>query len=157
MRGTLKPFVHATSPARALRVSGLYVGDHYLADHDKSRAIADVFWEQHYVAGAFEYLTRTDRQAGTALATTGHGWAIWTTPRTGTGWELLVRYERFTPDERVPDATRTHGVYGVTYWFPQQHHGSTALMLDYERVVYGHFVPAQPTIGRVALHALVDF
>jgi hypothetical protein len=87
----------------------------------------------------------------------GRGFSIWATPKSTTGWEALLRYDRLKPNASINDTARNRTILGVSYWFPHQGSVSTALLLDYDGQTFDNFTPALPAQKKIAVHALVSF
>jgi hypothetical protein len=157
LRGTLRPFATAPSlVARGLRVTGFYDADHYVQDGERRRAIFNSTFEHRYFNAGFDYLDEKDQTLPTAALIHGRGWSFYVTPffkEKGNGPELLIRYDRITPNVGV-DATRERTIAGFAYWFP--HPGGTAtacLLLDFEQVKF----TGSATVQKIILHGLINF
>lgn len=155
IRGTLRPLpTHAV--LRGLRLTGFYDADAYVKNADRRRADLLATFEHPFVNAGFEYLTTKDRTSVTKSTLDGKGWSIWATPKTGIGWEALLRYDRFEPD-KTTNRLRERKIGGVAYWFPHQGNVSTALLFDVDDATFSHFPSPQPTQRRFAVHGLVNF
>ncbi len=154
-RVTLRPLPRQTL-VHGLRVTGFWDADAYVGNADRRRAIASITFEHPHVNAAFDYLAATDRTSASRDETKARGWSVWATPRTGRGWEGLLRYDALTPNTAGP-ARKHRTIAGLAYWFPHQGTVSTALMLDLDATTFEHYAPAEATDKRLAVHALVSF
>jgi hypothetical protein len=158
VRGTVRPFAASTMTAlRGLRVHGFFDGDHYVKDGPRRRGLASVTFEHPRLNAGFDFLSTADRTSVTRAEVGAHGFSVWATPRSSTGWEALLRYDHLTPDTNRSNETRSRTIVGAAYWFPHQGTVSSALLLDYDGQTFQNVVPAQPKQQRVAVHALVSF
>jgi hypothetical protein len=142
---------------RGLRVHGFYDADSYVTHGDRRRADLSATFEHALLNAGVEYLDTVDRTSAAAREIRGHGYSVWATPRSRTGWEALLRYDHMTPDTAAADQVRTRTIVGAAYWFPHQGTVSAALLLDYDGQTFHHFATALPDQKRVAVHALVNF
>ncbi len=162
VRATVRPFPNGAARIRGLRASIFYDGDHYIKNAERTRLIAGLTYEHRHVHAGFEFLDAHDQQSATrpALLTNveGRGFSVWATPRSGSGWEVLLRYDRLTPNRtQFTDRTRSRTIVGVAYWFPHQGAVSSALMFDYDGQGLGNATPPTPGQSRVGVHGLVSF
>ena len=157
VRGSIRPFARGEPRLRGLRVTGFYLGDHYIRNAERTRAVGQVTYESTYVNAGFDAIDARDRTSVTTAGVDARGWSFWATPKTTTGWELLLRYDHLAPDARVGDQVRTRTIAGVAYWFPRQGNVSSAMMFDYDGQTFNNFAPAQPKQTKVAVHALINF
>ncbi|PWT85784.1 MAG: hypothetical protein C5B57_02315 [Blastocatellia bacterium] len=157
VRGTLRPFARATPILRGLRLTGFYVGDHYIKDAERTRAVAQATFEQLYINAGFDYIHAHDQTSITKPNIEANGWSFWLTPKSPIGWEALIRYDHLIPNTEFESQTRSRKIFGVAYWFPHQGNVSAALMLDYDGQTFDNFTPAQPSQKKLAVHALVNF
>jgi hypothetical protein len=92
------------------------------------------------------------------LTVNSNGWSAWATPffqEKGNGFEALLRYDHYEPNEAALTKTiRKREIAGISYWFPHPGGNATAaLLLDFERVrQFG-----TPTQQRYTLHGLISF
>lgn len=157
-RASVRPFAKSSMTVLGgLRAHGFFNGDHYVRDGARRRALGGFTFEHAHVNAGFDYLSTTDRTSATKPETSGHGYSIWATPKSPTGWEALLRYDHLTPDADAESQTRTRTILGVAYWFPHQGNVSAALLLDYDGQTFHESSPAQPKQQRVAVHGLVSF
>ena len=174
VRGTIRPLASTGSLlARGLRVTAFYDADHYIANAERKRFVANAILEHtHFIAG-YDYLQGKDRTCiGTSCqpsannsASDSKGWSFWLTPflkEKGDGWEGLVRIDRFKPDSTNFNAREKQRVIGgVAYWFPHPGGASTAaLLLDFEQLKFDGFpttAAANATQQRIAVHGLINF
>jgi hypothetical protein len=157
IRGTVRPFAHNAPLLRGLRVTGFYFGDHYIKDAERTRAVGQVTYESTYLNAGFDAIDAKDQTSITKVDIEAKGWSVWATPKSPTGWELLLRYDHLAPDARSADQVRKRTIAGVAYWFPHQGAVSSALLLDYDGQTFDNFAPAQPRQTKVAVHALINF
>jgi hypothetical protein len=160
VRATVRPFAGRVPALVGLRAHVFYDSDNYVRDAERQRLIAAVTYEHRHVNAGFEYLDTGDRTSASTAArrVDGKGYSIWATPKQApTGWEALLRYDRFVPDSALDSQRRSRTIVGVAYWFPHQGAVSAAVMLDYDGQAFDNFTPAPPRQQRVAVHALVNF
>jgi hypothetical protein len=158
VRGTVRPFAQSSATAlRGVRAHVFYDGDEYVRDAPRRRLVGSVTLEHRFLHAGFEYLDASDQTSVTRAEVDSRGFSIWATPRSPSGWELLLRYDRLTPDTDFDQQTRSRTIAGIAYWFPHQGTVSSALLLDYDRQSFANAVPAQPKQERIAVHALVSF
>jgi hypothetical protein len=157
VRGTVRPFTHAeTTTLQGLRATVFYDLDAYVQDGPRRRFIGSMSFEHPRLNAAFEYLATTDRRLAALPGTNGRGFSIWATPRSPSGWEVLLRYDHLRPDTSM-DGTRSRTIVGMAYWFPLQGSLATAFMVDYDGQTFGHGTPEPPADRRVAVHGLLNF
>lgn len=156
LRATIRPM-----PSRALlhglRLTAFWDRDAYVKNADRRRAIAAVTFEHPRLNAGFNYLAAKDRTSAAATAIYGRGWSAFVTPRTAWGWEGLLRFDHLQPSKVLPAQTKNRAIAGIAYWFPHQGAVASALLLDIDNVTSKGFTPAQPTVRKIALHALVSF
>jgi hypothetical protein len=157
IRGTVRPFAQGAPVLRGLRLTGYYVGDDYVKNAERMRAVGQVTFEHKFVNAGFDAIDAKDQTAVTKADIEAKGWSFWVTPRSTIGWELLLRYDHMVPDQRALDQTRQRTIVGVAYWFPHSGNITSSLLLDYDGQTFSHFVPAQPDQKKIALHALINF
>lgn len=157
IRGTVRPLPSGTAVLRGLRAHLFYVGDHYVKDADRNRFIGAVTFEHAFLNAGFDYLKTADQTSVTRARGEGSGYSIWATPRSPSGWEALLRYDRMKPNTRLDAQIRTRKILGVAYWFRHQGNVSSALLLDYDSANFDSFTPFDPRQTRVAVHGLVSF
>jgi hypothetical protein len=162
IRGTFRPMPGGSLAAKGLRITGFYVGDHYVSDAPRTRAVGNVTYEHKHFNAGFDYLSTTDQTLPTNVKVDAKGWSVWGTPffkEKGNGPELLLRYDNFQPDTTL-DQHRDRTIAGFSYWFPHPGGNATAaLLLDYEQVNFKGFpaTPANATQKRLAVHGLINF
>lgn len=158
LRGTVRPFAKSPIAALAgLRAHGFINADHYVKDGERQRALGSLTFEHAHLNAGFDYLKATDRTSAARPETNSHGYSIWATPKSPTGWEALLRYDHLTPDTAQDSQVRSRAILGVAYWFPHQGNVSAALLLDYDGQTFHDFTPAQPKQQRIGVHGLVSF
>ncbi len=158
LRATMRPFARGLMALRGIRASVFYDADSYVKSARRDRLIAALNFEQRLVNAGFEYLNATDQTSATRAAEVeGHGYSIWATPKSAKGVEALLRYDHLTPNITLDPQVRNRAILGVAYWFPHEGNVSSALMLDYDRQTFNHFIPALPTQSKVAVHGLISF
>ena len=155
IRGSVRP-VPAHAVLRGLRLTGFYDKDAYVRNAERQRAIAAVTFEHKYVNAAFDYMAATDQVRAGAAEVDARGYSAWVTPRTATGWEGLLRYDRLEPDT-TRDARKSRTIAGISYWFPTAGSATTALLFNVEQVTYRRFAPSRPDERRFGAHLLVNF
>lgn len=158
IRGTVRPFAKSSMNALGgIRAHAVFDGDHYVRDGARRRALGGLTFEHTYLNAGFDYLNAADRTTVTKPEVESHGYSVWATPRSPTGWEALLRYDRITPDAAEASQTRTRAILGVAYWFPHQGNVSAALLVDYDGQTFHNVSPQLPKQQRVAVHGLVSF
>jgi len=155
VRGTLRPAPKA-SVLRGLRLTGFYDADAYVKNADKKRGIFAATFEHPYLNASFEHMGTKDQTSITKITLDGKGWSVWANPKSPKGFEALLRFDHFEPDDNNR-SKRERQIFGISYWFPHQGNVSTALMLDYDNATFRNFTPSQPTQTKIALHGLVNF
>ncbi len=134
IRGTLRPFPKA-GVAKGLRLTAFYDNDSPVKNAARNRFVAAGTFEHKYVNLGVDYLDAKDRLSATKAEVKANGWTVWATPRTGTGWEALLRYDHFKPNKDV-DAVKTRFLGGVAYWLKVKAPLAASILLDYEEVKY---------------------
>ena len=157
VRGTLRPFAAGAPILRGLRLTGFYLGDNYIKDSERERAVFQVTFEHKYISAGYDYIDAHDQTAIAARDVEAKGWSFWLTPKSSTGWEALIRYDHLKPDTSVDAQVRSRTIIGAAYWFPHQGSVSSALLIDYDGQTFDNFTPAQPAQRKIAVHALVNF
>ena len=102
IRGTFRPFPGGNLEAKGLRITGFYIGDHYVPGGPRTRAVGNVTYEHKHFNAGFDYLSaaRPDADPRTSRSTP-KGWSVWGTPffkEKGNGPEMLLRYDHYQPD-----------------------------------------------------------
>jgi hypothetical protein len=156
IRGSIRPLPRG-SVWQGLRGHVFYDADHYVKSADRLRFVVSATFEHRYVNAGFDYLRTRDRTSAGAAEVDGEGFSIWATPRSPTGWEALLRYDRFEPNSGVDRSVRARTIAGVAYWFPHQGNVATAVLLDYDGQTFDHFTTPRPSENKVAVHALMSF
>jgi hypothetical protein len=157
IRGTVRPFARNAPALRGLRVTGYYVGDHYVTNAERTRVVGQATYESKYLNAGFDAIKAHDQTSVTKPDVEATGWSFWLTPRSSIGWEALIRYDHLKPDTRAAAQTRQRTILGVAYWFREAGSVQSALLLDYDGQTFSNFVPDQPSQKKVALHALFAF
>ena len=157
IRGSLRPFARNAPLLRGLRLTGYYVGDNYVKDAERTRAVGQVTYESRYLNGGFDAIKAHDQTSVTKPDIGASGWSFWLTPRSKIGWEALIRYDQLTPDTRFDTQVRKRTILGVAYWFREMGSVQSALLVDYDGQKFSNFTPPLPTQKKIALHALFNF
>ena len=170
IRGTLRPFPYGNLP-RGLRLTVFYAGDHPVQNAQRRRTIALVTFEHRFLTMAGSYLDAVDQATPAASRVPARGTSFWMTPRLPLGpppvappagmvrasLEGLFRYDWIEPN-RDRQGAKQRWIAGVAYWPAMRSFSySAAFLLDYERVDYADFAPAQPNERRLAVHMMVAF
>ncbi len=155
IRGTVRP-VPKAKVLRGLRFTGFFDGDDYVKNGEKQRSIFATTFEHPYVNLSFEYMATKDQTSSLKSVTDGKGWSFWANPKTTKGWEALLRFDHFEPDDNTSQK-RERQIVGIWYWFPHQGNVATALLLDYDNATFKNFTPAQATQTKIAVHGLVSY
>jgi hypothetical protein len=157
IRGTLRPFARSAPLMRGLRVTGYYVGDHYVKDAPRTRAVGQLTYESPYLNAGFDYIKAHDQTSIVNPNIQGTGWSVWLTPRTTVGWEGLIRFDHMTPDSRFSTQSRPRTIVGLAYWFREMGSVQAALLVDYDGQTFKNFTPAQVDQKKIAVHGLFNF
>lgn len=156
VRGSIRPMPMGTAITKGLRLTGFYIGDHAVANAQKTRGAFGVTYEHRRFNFSAEYLTKTDQTLPTSAKVNSGGYSVYVTPffkEKGNGPEVLLRYDVYKVNKNL-DPERRRTIAGFAYWFPHPGGTSTAaLLLDYEQVTEQNTAKQQ----RVALHALINF
>jgi len=160
IRGTVRPFASGAPIVRGLRVTGFYFGDNYIRDSERTRAVAEVSYENTYLNAAWEYINAHDQPSITARDVHARGWSVWATPKkpfsNGSSVEALLRYDRLNPDTAT-DESRPRTIIGIAYWFPHSGNTAATLMLDYDGQTFNNFPTAQLSQKKWAIHGQIIF
>jgi hypothetical protein len=174
-RGTLRPFAKLAPVLRGVRAHLVWYTDNYVSDSERKRVMGNVTYEHKYVNAGFESLTAKDQALPTTPSIPSNGYAIWATPRyqfdNQSSWELLLRYDHWTPNTTnalaplatapVPGTTQfqdqhqNRTIVGVAYWFPHQGNVSAAIMVDYDGQSFDNITT--PETKSVSVHGLLNF
>ncbi|HEX5474005.1 MAG TPA: hypothetical protein VFX12_05015 [Vicinamibacterales bacterium] len=155
IRGTVRPFARGPLPARGLRFTGFYDGDHYAKDSEKTRALFEASFEHQYLNAAFDYVAAHDEKTPAALDVHGQGWSAWVTPRSRVGIEGLFRYDHYTPNTSFDSQVHKRAIVGIAYWFPHTGSATSAFLIDYDDATFDNVPQARQR--KIAVHALVNF
>ena len=174
-RGTLRPFAKMAPVLRGVRAHLVWYTDNYVSDSERKRVMGNVTYEHKYVNAGFESLNAKDQALPTTASIPSNGYAIWATPRyqfeDQSSWELLLRYDHWTPNTTnalaplatapVPGTTlfqdqhQNRTIVGVAYWFPHQGNVSAAIMVDYDGQHFDNITT--PETKSVSVHGLLNF
>lgn len=157
IRGTVRPFATNEPVLRGLRITGYYVGDHYVQDAPRTRGVFQVTYESKYINGGFDAIWAHDQTSITKPNIEASGWSFWLTPRSKIGVEGLIRYDHLKPDSRFDTQVRHRTILGVAYWFRETGSVQSALLVDYDGQTFDNFTTPQPAQKRVAVHGLWAF
>ena len=160
IRGTARPFVNSAPLLKGISLTAFYFGDNYIRDSERTRAVAQVTYQQTYVNAGWDYVTSHDQPNFTARDVKGQGWGVWATPRkpfaNGSSVEALLRYDHFNPDASTAEA-RPRTILGLAYWFPHSGNMQCTLMLDYDGQTFSNFPTAQLTQKKIAIHGQIIY
>jgi hypothetical protein len=160
IRGTARPFVQRAPLLRGISLTGFYFGDHYIRDSERTRAVAQVTYQQKYINAGWDYVVAHDQPAIAARDVKSQGWDIWATPRkpfaNGSSVEALLRYDHFNPDAATAEA-RPRTILGLAYWFPHSGNMQCTLMLDYDGQTFSNFPTGQLTQKKIAIHGQIIY
>ena len=156
IRGTLRP-LPMFGPLKGLRLTGFYIGDHYVRDAKRDRFIALITYESPWVNVGAQYMKAKDQNSSAAKPEIeAEGYSIWATPRTSFGLEALLRWDRIAPNTAAgPRKQRIQA--GPAYWFPVQKGVAAAVLLQFEQVRYMGAPAQKPTEERYSLNTLFNF
>lgn len=161
VRGTLRPFARGARLLHGLRVTAFYVGDHYIRNDERMRAVGQATFESQYVNAGVDAIVAHDQPSAAKTDVRSSGWSFWATPRkplaNGASLELLLRYDHLNPDDRVAGQARPRTIGGVAYWFPHQGSVSSAVLVDYDGQTFDNFAAPQAAQRKIAVHGLINF
>lgn len=155
IRGSLRPLPRH-SVLKGLQLTGFYIGDSYVEGDARSRGIFAATFDHPHATAGFEYYTAADQKSAAAPQADSDGFSVWLVPRTAAGWEGLLRFDRYTPDQSIGGSQGT-AIAGVAYWFRTTGGPSAAVMVDYEQTSYDGFPTTQPTVKKLYVHTLINF
>jgi hypothetical protein len=161
---------------RGLRLTSFYDKDNYASKNAltgkedvKNRYVFEALFEHPHVVAGYDYLDSTDQQAPSAtnLYFHGRGYSVWATPifqEKGHGFELLLRWDSFTPRRGIVDSTgktqkQNLWIVGPAYWFPHIGTVATSLLFDVEDASFPGFANTGSTAAtrKYALHGYINF
>jgi hypothetical protein len=159
-RLTFRPFAPAKSYARNIRVTSFYDWDQYARKDQKRRFVAEGLFEHPHIVAGIDYLDARDQTSATVPLKRGNGYGIWATPalkQVGKNFELLLRYDHWTPSRAPADIAKKQNmsIVGVSYWFPHEGNVATSMLLDWEVVKFPG--TATPTQSRIAVHGYLNY
>src|SRR3989344_6918427 len=82
-----------------LRLTGFYIDDHYVKNAGRSRLLGNITFQHKRGNVGLEYLAAKDQPSGTRAELQGKGYSLWATPKLLGGFEGLLRYDRFKPNQ----------------------------------------------------------
>ena len=154
VRASGRPFAAGAPVLRGLRGHVFYDADSYITHDVRNRFIGSATYEHHHVNAGVNYLRTTDQATAMSPDLHGHGYSLWATPRLRR-LEMLLRYDRMTPDRSHETQRHERKIAGVAYWFPHQADVSTALLVDWDSATFPN--TATPRQTRIGVHGLVNF
>ena len=173
-RGTVRPFAQAKPILRGVRGHFVYYKDAYVSDADRQRLMGNVTFEHKYLNAGFDYLDSKDQALPTGSAADGQGYSFWATPRKEfanlSSWELLLRYDHWTPNTSdalatpvsaplpttlLRDQHQNRTIFGVAYWFPHEGNVSAAILVDYDAQHFDNITTSETK--SVSVHGLLQF
>jgi Phosphate-selective porin O and P len=152
IRGTLRP-MPMSGNMKGLRVTAFYDKDAYIQSGPRNRFIFGGSYEHTYLNAGVDYINAEDQKAVDATNVKANGYSIWLTPRSTKHIEALIRFDDLKQN-KDSNQRRKILIGGVSYWFPENHGATTALMFDVERYTYNYDKPDET---RIFVHALVNF
>jgi hypothetical protein len=152
IRGTLRPLPMGGN-LKGLRVTAYYNKDAYIQDGPRNRFLFGGSYEHKYLNLGVDYINAEDQTSPTKTKVKADGWSIWLNPKTTKKIEGLFRYDDLTQD-KSSDHVRKIFIGGLSYWFPENHGVTTAMMFDVEHYDYNY---DKPNETRIFVHALVNF
>jgi len=163
-RVTIRPLPKGGMLMRGLRVTGFYDKDNYVKgitgiSDVKQRFVFKALFEHPHIVGSFDYMDASDRTIATGILTHGRGYSIWATPilkQKGSGPEMLLRWDSYTPVRGNSSQKQNLSIVGVSYWFPHQGTVSAALLADVENTTFTGGLTT-PAVRKYALHAYLNF
>jgi hypothetical protein len=160
IRGTVRPFARQAPILRGLRLTGFYFGDHYIRNSERTRAVAQVTFQQNYINAGVDYVHAHDQPSIAVRDVPSTGWSVWATPRkpftNGSSIEALLRYDHFNPDTATSES-RPRTIVGVAYWFPHQGNVQCTMMLDYDGQTFNNFPTPQLSQKKIAIHGQIIY
>ena len=173
-RGTVRPFAQAKPILRGVRGHFVYYKDAYVSDADRQRLMGNVTFEHKYLNAGFDYLDSKDQALPTGTSADGQGYSFWATPRKEfanlSSWELLLRYDHWTPNTSdalatpvsaplpttlLRDQHQSRTIFGVAYWFPHEGNVSAAILVDYDAQHFDNITTSETK--SVSVHGLLQF
>ena len=173
-RATVRPFAQAKPILRGVRGHFVYYKDAYVSDADRQRLMGNVTFEHKYLNAGFDYLDSKDQALPTGSAADGQGYSFWATPRKEfanlSSWELLLRYDHWTPNTSdalatpvsaplpttlLRDQHQNRTIFGVAYWFPHEGNVSAAILVDYDAQHFDNITTSETK--SVSVHGLLQF
>jgi hypothetical protein len=157
-RITYRPFAQSQSVAKGIRVTSFYDWDQYALKDQKRRFVMEGLFEHRHVVAGFDYLDARDQTSAAVPLRRGNGYGVWATPalkQTGKGFEMLLRYDSWTPNRTALTKKQNMSIVGVSYWFPHEGNVATSMLFDWEVVKF----PGTSTLtqSRFALHGYLNF
>jgi hypothetical protein len=162
-RVTIRPLPKGGMLMRGLRLTGFYNWDSYAKNDPRERFVFNALFEHPHLVAGYDYLDALDQVNAASPTVHGRGYSIWATPilkEKGNGWELLLRWDSYTPSRGAVDSTgktikQNTWIVGPAYWFPHVGSVAASLLFDVENVTFpGTSLPAQ---RRYALHGNLSF
>ena len=173
-RATVRPFAQAKPILRGVRGHFVYYKDAYVSDADRQRLMGNVTFEHKYLNAGFDYLDSKDQALPTGTSADGQGYSFWATPRKEfanlSSWELLLRYDHWTPNTSdalatpvsaplpttlLRDQHQNRTIFGVAYWFPHEGNVSAAILVDYDAQHFDNITTSETK--SVSVHGLLQF
>jgi hypothetical protein len=158
IRVTFRP-LPLNAVLRGWRVTAFYDADNYVVNAERKRTVLNTTFEHKYVNVGLDYLSANDQTSATTVPAVRDihekGWSLWATPKFGRGFEALLRYDAFTPDDTQTVQTRSRSIIGLAYWFPHQGSVSAALMFDADTRTFTNI--NSPTAQTLFVHGLIAF
>lgn len=151
VRTTLRP-LPKSALWKGLQTTLFYNGDHYVADANRQRLIAQAMFEHKRFSAGVDVMSTKDRTSARSAELEGRGWSAWATPKFGKGWELLLRHDQNRPDRSV-DVDRRRDILGIAYWLPNLQKVTSSVLLDYDSLA----VTGKPRDTRYGIKLLLVY
>lgn len=155
-RVTVRPFPgHPT--ARGLRLSAFYDLGWYAAGQPRRHGIVMGSYEHNRLVATAQWVTAAERPVATLTRDVDRaGYSAFLEVRQGmTGWAGVTRFDRFDPDQNLPNNERSRVIAGVAYWL-EWSRARIGLLLNDENVSYARDA-GRPEENRLLVQMHVQF
>lgn len=128
IRASVRP-LPKSAPAKGLRATVFYNGDHYMQTARRERLVGQLTFEHARVHAGVDAVSTRDQSSMSKPEIEGRGWSVFVTPRLGKGWELLLRHDENKPDRHAA-LVRERNITGIAYWLPNLKKFDAAVLFD---------------------------
>jgi hypothetical protein len=158
---TVRPFAASDGPAAGLRATAFYDHGYYVQNTKRRRFFANAMVEHARFNAGVDVVVGSDQTRTFAPEVDSTGVSFFVTPffqEKGSGFEGLLRYDRYSSDSGAADGTRNRVIVGGAYWFPNTGSAQAALLVDFEQVTAsGGLFASERKQQRISLHGLINF